>query len=115
MILHESLACNVPVIATSLSGLAENFQEGVNGFLFKMEEFRRHTSKVYCKRLRRGVYVARIDRGSQLGAIARMSALSRTGLRVVFPGLSPEFIASISSATRDDGGLGRSGEKVGES
>ena len=36
MILHEALACNVPVVATELGGLAEKIQDGVNGFLFKM-------------------------------------------------------------------------------
>jgi glycosyltransferase involved in cell wall biosynthesis/SAM-dependent methyltransferase len=36
MILHEALACNVPVVATELGGLAEKIQDGVNGFLFNM-------------------------------------------------------------------------------
>src|SRR6266481_4615023 len=36
MILHEALACDVPVVATELGGLAEKIQDGVNGFLFKM-------------------------------------------------------------------------------
>lgn len=36
MILHEALACNIPVVATELGGLAEKIQGGVNGFLFRM-------------------------------------------------------------------------------
>ena len=36
MTLHEALACNVPVVATNLGGMAEKIQDGVNGFLFKM-------------------------------------------------------------------------------
>ena len=35
MILHEALACNVPVVATEVGGLAEKIQDGVNEFLFK--------------------------------------------------------------------------------
>jgi glycosyltransferase involved in cell wall biosynthesis len=36
MILYEALACNVPVVATELGGLAEKIKDGVNGFLFPM-------------------------------------------------------------------------------
>lgn len=40
MILHEALACNVPVVAADLGGLAEKICDGVNGFLFKMGDSR---------------------------------------------------------------------------
>ena len=40
MILHEAMACNVPVVATELGGLAEKIQDGVNGFLFKMGDLK---------------------------------------------------------------------------
>ena len=40
MILHEALACNVPVVATDLGGLAEKIRDGVNGFLFKLGDSR---------------------------------------------------------------------------
>ncbi len=36
LILHEALACNVPVIATDIGGMAEKIKDGVNGFLFRM-------------------------------------------------------------------------------
>ena len=36
MALHEALACNVPVVATNLGGIAEKIQDGVNGFLFNV-------------------------------------------------------------------------------
>jgi glycosyltransferase involved in cell wall biosynthesis len=33
-VLHEALACNVPVIASNLGALSEEIQDGFNGFLF---------------------------------------------------------------------------------
>ena len=40
MTLHEALACNIPVIATKLGGMAEKIKDGFNGFLFKMGDSR---------------------------------------------------------------------------
>ncbi len=40
MALHEALACNIPVIATKLGGMAETVRDGVNGFLFEMGDSR---------------------------------------------------------------------------
>jgi glycosyltransferase involved in cell wall biosynthesis len=40
MTLHEALACNIPVIATNLGGMAEKIKDGFNGFLFKMGDSR---------------------------------------------------------------------------
>jgi glycosyltransferase involved in cell wall biosynthesis len=40
MTLHEALACNIPVIATELGGMAEKINDGFNGFLFKMGDSR---------------------------------------------------------------------------
>ena len=40
MTLHEALACNIPVIATKLGGMAERIKEGFNGFLFEMGDSR---------------------------------------------------------------------------
>ena len=40
MTLHEALACNIPVIATRLGGMAERIKEGVNGFLFELGDSR---------------------------------------------------------------------------
>lgn len=34
--LHEALACNVPVVAADIGGMAEKITEGVNGFLYRM-------------------------------------------------------------------------------
>ena len=36
MTLHEALACNIPVVATNLGGMAEKIKDGFNGFLFEM-------------------------------------------------------------------------------
>lgn len=36
LVLHEALACNVPVIATDAGGMAEKIKDRVNGFLFRM-------------------------------------------------------------------------------
>ncbi|MBW2050222.1 MAG: glycosyltransferase [Deltaproteobacteria bacterium] len=36
LILHEALACNVPVIASDAGGMAEKIKDRVNGFTFKM-------------------------------------------------------------------------------
>ncbi len=36
--LHESFACDVPVIASNVGGMAENIKDGVNGFLFRIGE-----------------------------------------------------------------------------
>ena len=38
LVLHEALACNVPVIATDIGGLAEKIKDGVNGFLFRIAD-----------------------------------------------------------------------------
>ncbi len=38
LVLHEALACNVPVIATDIGGMAEKIKDGVNGFLFRLAE-----------------------------------------------------------------------------
>jgi glycosyltransferase involved in cell wall biosynthesis len=40
MTLHEALACNIPVIATKLGGMAEKIKDGFNGFLFEMGDSR---------------------------------------------------------------------------
>ena len=40
MTLHEALACNIPVIATNLGGMAEKIKDGFNGFLFNMGDSR---------------------------------------------------------------------------
>lgn len=40
MSLHEALACNIPVVATKLGGMAEKIKEGFNGFLFEMGDSR---------------------------------------------------------------------------
>jgi glycosyltransferase involved in cell wall biosynthesis len=40
MTLHEALACNIPVIATNLGGMAEKIKDGFNGFFFKMGDSR---------------------------------------------------------------------------
>jgi len=40
MTLHEALACNIPVIATKLGGMAEKIKEGFNGFLFERGDSR---------------------------------------------------------------------------
>jgi glycosyltransferase involved in cell wall biosynthesis len=36
LVLHEALACNVPVIASDAGGMAEKIRDGKNGFLFRM-------------------------------------------------------------------------------
>ncbi len=36
LILHESLACNVPVVASNIGGMAERIEDGVNGLLFNV-------------------------------------------------------------------------------
>lgn len=36
LVLHEALACNVPVIASNVGGMAEKIQDGENGFLFRI-------------------------------------------------------------------------------
>jgi glycosyltransferase involved in cell wall biosynthesis len=35
LVLHEALACNVPVIASNLGGMAEAIRDGFNGFIFE--------------------------------------------------------------------------------
>jgi glycosyltransferase involved in cell wall biosynthesis len=35
LVLHEALACNVPVIASDLGGMSERIKDGFNGFTFK--------------------------------------------------------------------------------
>ncbi len=35
LVLHESLACNVPVIASNIGGMAEKIKDSVNGFTFE--------------------------------------------------------------------------------
>jgi glycosyltransferase involved in cell wall biosynthesis len=41
LVLHEALACNMPVIASSAGGMAEKIQDGVNGFAFKIGDVNR--------------------------------------------------------------------------
>jgi len=36
LVLHESLACNVPAIVSDVGGLAEKIEDGFNGFTFKI-------------------------------------------------------------------------------
>ncbi|GBE02448.1 MAG TPA: glycosyltransferase [Nitrospirae bacterium] len=36
LVLHESLACNVPVIASNVGGMAEKIKNGINGFTFQL-------------------------------------------------------------------------------
>jgi glycosyltransferase involved in cell wall biosynthesis len=36
LVLHESLACNVPVVASNIGGMAEKIKDGINGFTFKV-------------------------------------------------------------------------------
>ena len=36
LVLHEALACNVPVVATDVGGMAEKIQNGMNGFVFRL-------------------------------------------------------------------------------
>ncbi len=36
LVLHEALACNTPVIASEIGGLAEKVKDGVNGFSFRV-------------------------------------------------------------------------------
>lgn len=36
LVLHESLACNVPTIVSDVGGLAEKIKDGLNGFTFKI-------------------------------------------------------------------------------
>ena len=36
LVLHEALACNAPVIASNVGGMAEKIQDGFNGFTFRM-------------------------------------------------------------------------------
>ena len=35
LVLHEALACNVPVIASDTGGMAEKIKDSVNGFTFQ--------------------------------------------------------------------------------
>lgn len=35
MMLHEALACNVPVVASDIGAMAERIEDGVNGFTFR--------------------------------------------------------------------------------
>lgn len=36
LVLHEALACNVPVIASNIGGMAERIEDSVNGFTFQV-------------------------------------------------------------------------------
>jgi glycosyltransferase involved in cell wall biosynthesis len=36
LVLHEALACNTPVIASDIGGMAEKIKDGVNGFSFRV-------------------------------------------------------------------------------
>ncbi|HAM49815.1 MAG TPA: glycosyltransferase [Nitrospiraceae bacterium] len=36
LVLHEALACNTPVIASNIGGMAEKIQDGINGFSFRV-------------------------------------------------------------------------------
>jgi len=40
LILHEALACNIPVIASNLGGMAEKIKEGFNGFTFDTGDYK---------------------------------------------------------------------------
>jgi len=40
LILHEALACNIPVIASNLGGMAEKIKDGFNGFTFNTGDYK---------------------------------------------------------------------------
>ena len=128
MILHEALACNVPVVATELGGLAEKIQDGVNGFLFKMGDskqlqtllkkivdepallnsLKRNIGNMMIQGVEQETYTyvrayrsLRSDRGSQREAVANMSDLSRAFLDSSVPSPPRELTASLTG-TGDD-------------
>lgn len=48
LVLHEAFACNIPVIASNIGGMAEKVVDGKNGFLFKVGDSQ-HLKEVLMK------------------------------------------------------------------
>ena len=125
MTLHEALACNIPVIATNLGGMAEKIKDGFNGFLFNMGDSRhlqtvleaivndprvlnplkRNISSMMIQGVEQEAYTyARAyrslwnDRGSYRETVANVTNLSPS-----VPSPPKELMASLAG-TRDDVG-----------